>query len=305
MEVFTEYIFDDVEPATAELDVELRNTNGLYHLLHRCYSNHFPCEIRPDDILNCVLSIWAKYVVINAEKFRDFFVEHDGKKELVYFSGGTYSDARLPEFFSGLLELIKNDQANDNMSWADHQFSTTQLDDSMLRGAALLASQKEYYEYGIMLSCGFSKVRLMGNSSDWVELIRCIVLMPEVDEFVGAWKNEVIAVITEMLNGDADFWQRCITRERGGSGPQTVEGWVKVFNPIKENGEWIGNVLDKSDVLNLTCDFEINVNDNGNVFKVEIESGPTSLKINEDGYLQVANIMEVTKKKNQESAVVA
>jgi len=123
-----------------------KSPNAIYELLYKGYSWHIPIQLRPDDILNSVGAIWAKYIVIKSEEFRDFFVDHDGKKELVYMSGGSYSENRLPEFFKGLLDLVKADQNNDNMNWLEFNSAVSVQSDQFYRNAVLLASQKEYYE---------------------------------------------------------------------------------------------------------------------------------------------------------------
>ena len=124
-----------------------KSPNGIYELLHKGYSRHIPIQLRPDDILNSVGAIWAKYIVIKSEEFRDFFVNHEGKKELVYMSGGSYSENRLPEFFKGLIDLVKDDQNDDNMSWLEFNSIVSVQSDQFYRNAVLLASQKEYYDY--------------------------------------------------------------------------------------------------------------------------------------------------------------
>ena len=246
-----------------------KSPNAIYELLHKGYSWHIPIQLRPDDILNSVGAIWAKYIVIKAEEFRDFFVEHEGKKELVYMSGGTYSENRLPEFFRGLLDLVKNDQDNDNMSWLEFNSTVSVQSDQFYRNAVLLASQKEYYEYKCMLCCGFSDVELLGSENDWQKLIDNISNMPCPDNKLKSWRDSLIKMVEGMISGNEDFWQTCVTKERGGSGPQTIQGWIVNFSPFDESGKW-SPVLEKSDLLDLTVDFPLKVDDNGHEFDLKI-----------------------------------
>ena len=262
----------DVEPIKVQdyhLDGIGKSKNAIYELLHKGYSWHMPIKLRPDDILNAIGAIWAKYIVIKAEEFRDFFVNHEGKKELLYQSGGSYSEGRLPEFFSGLIALIKDDQDDDNMSWLDFE-STVSIDtDQFYRNAVLLASQKEYYEYKCTLSCGFSEVELLGTDEDWLKLVENINKMPCPDEHLEKWRDDMKSMVNKMVEGSEDFWQRCVTKERRGSGPQTIEGWIVNFTPFDEAGNW-HETLDKSDLLDLTVDFPLKVDDNGNEFDLKI-----------------------------------
>jgi len=290
----------------------MKNSNGLYKLLKCGYSWHIPIEIRPDDILNNVTCIWAKYIVGNAEKFRDFFVDHEGKKKLTYCSDGSYSENRMPEFMAGLISLIKEDQSKDNMSWATADFTTTSDTDKFVRSTAMLASQKEYYEYGICLACGFPSITLLGTKKDWLKLLDSIVDMPALDQELSLWRDDLYAVVKKMQTDSEDFWQSCLTRHPYGSGSQAkIEGWITVFNPINENCDWI-SIIDDKDVLNLTADFDLAIDDNGNKFDLKIESGPTQI-IENDGVLSVSNNFLIKnkadlpnpEKKNDEFTVIS
>ena len=196
----------------------IRNNNGLFQLLELGYSYDTPVEIRPDDVLNTVGCIWAKYLILNAEKFRRQFVTHEGKKELTYVTGGTYSTERVPEVIKGLLKLVNEDQDSDKLGWLNADFSTSTDLDKLVRVSALLASQKEYYKYSSMFCCGFSEVTLMGSEEDWDLLVEKIRQMPELDDQIGIWRETLSSTITQMRKGSEDFWNNAITRSGGGSG---------------------------------------------------------------------------------------
>ena len=282
---------EPIEDIDHEYMEKVQHTNALFRLLQRGYSHHVPITIRPDDILNTIVCIWAKYIVLNAEKFRDFFVNHEGKKTLTYQSGGTFADNRLQEFMDGLIVLIKEDQDNDNLSWAEYLSSVTIPSDHLVRSAAMLASQKEYYEYRIHLACGFSQVRLEGDDDDWDALELAVLSMPLPDSHLLNWQLRLVNTIREMRTGAEEFWQRCMVQQGFGSGPQDYDGWILDFNPINEKGEWM-ETMEDDDILNLTVDFDLNVNDNGNEFELKVEAGPTRM-VDRDGMLAVANAFEL------------
>lgn len=259
----------------------LQKTNGLLRVLQIGYSQHVPVAIRPDDVLNAIGCLWAKYVGIHAERLRRFFVSHEGRKTLEYKSAGEYSHGRLPEFVAGLTALIKNDQENDNLSWLEFDGSTTNPGDRFVRAAAMLASQKAYYDYRVTLCCGFSYVTLLGTDADWDAVEFAIQAMPTPDDDVGNWQRRLLHTIAGMRSGEEAFWQRCITNQAFGSGPRDYDGWILDFNPFNERGEWLAR-LEDDDVLDLTVDFPLHVNDNGREFDVFIEAGPTQLR--QDGY---------------------
>lgn len=280
---------------------KISKSNGLFRTLQLGYSRHIPIAIRPDDVMNTVGCIWAKYIVLNSERFRSFFVNHEGKKVLEYKSGGTYSRERLPEFMNGLIELVKKDQDNDNLSWMDLDATTTTDTDRFVRCAATLASQKEYYEYRVTLECGFSLVKLLGTKHDWDMLEQRIQSMATPDDALKAWQERLLKTITGMRSGDESFWQRCLVGERG-SGSVYYYGWILDFNPIDEKGSWMSTIEDE-DILDLTVDFEIKVDDNGRKFKVNVEAGTTGVNL-VDNTLQPANTFSV-QESGQEALVLS
>lgn len=269
----------------------IKNSNGLFRLLEAGYSWHVPIYISPDDVANNICCIWSKYVFLNAEKLRSFFVQHDGKKKLTYYSTGRYHPDRMPEFMDGLTCLISADQDNDNLSWMDYSSSISMPTDRLIRTVAKLASQKAYYEYQCVLCCGFSQVELGGTLEDWERLWKLVEDMPTPDDFLTIWRAKLLQTITGMLSGEEDFWQRCLTTERYGSGGQTKRtGWILNFNPINDAGEVLALIEDK-DILDLTVDFDLNVDDNGNVFDLNISAGPT--RVGAGDYLAVQNTFQV------------
>jgi hypothetical protein len=270
---------------------DIKNSNGLFRLLEAGYSWHVPVYISPDDVANNICCIWSKYVFLNAEKLRSFFVQHDGKKKLTYYSSGRYHPDRMPEFMDGLTCLISADQDKDNLSWMDYSSTVSMPTDRLIRTVAKLASQKAYYEYQCVLCCGFSQVELGGTLEDWERLWKLVEDMPTPDDFLTIWRAELLQTITGMLSGEEDFWQRCLTTERYGSGGQTKRtGWILNFNPINDKGE-ILEVLEDKDILDLTVDFDLNVDDNGNVFDLNISAGPT--RVGAGDYLAVQNTFQV------------
>ena len=284
----------DVTPFTGNKDWALSGTNnGLFDILYKGYSNHIPIKIRPDDIFNTVSSIWGKYIVLNAEKFREHFVQHEGKKELTYFSGGSYSDDRMEEFVEGLKDLVQKDQDGVNTNWLNGSFSTSKTSDNLIRSCALLASQQKYYEYSCTLCCGFSEIVLEGTEEDWGALLLGLYSMPTLgDDRLSQWKVSILGTVGEMPLGEEDFWQTAVTEKQYGSGGQsTKNGWILNFNPFNEKGEWLTE-LDDKDMLNLTNSFPVHIYDNGDDFDVQISAGPSMIEWNND-HLQVKNLVKI------------
>lgn len=280
----TEWMIKDV--------AKIQKSNGLFRLLEAGYSWHQPIFISPDDVVNNIACIWSKYVFLNAEKFRDQLVKHDGKKELVYLASGMYHQDRMPEFMDGLARLMSADQENDNLSWMKYESSITMPTDKLIRSVAKLASQKAYYQYEACLSCGFPSVELGGTLEDWEGVNDLILKMPTLnDTFLLAWQARLLNLIWGMLSGEEDFWQRCLTSERYGSGGQVNRtGWILEFNPIDESGQPL-NVVKNKDILDLTVDFDLKINDNGHEFMTNVSAGPTQVAIGD--FMTVQNFFHI------------
>jgi len=297
--------FNDIEVWDHNIFPPKNNNSGLFQTLFTGYCEHRPVEISPDDFLNTIVTLWSKYVNIHAEAFRHHFVEHSGRKKLEYVSGGTYSEGRHQEFLDGLIDLVKKDQASDHFAWADLNFSTTVAQDRLIRSAASLASQKKYYEYHCTLLCGLPEIRLSGTEQDWFSLYLSIESMPVFDSGMSNWKKQLLGILTHFVsaNEDFDFWQSVITKTPMGSGHQDYEGWVIVFSPFKENGEWHRKSIAPEEVLNCEVDFEINVDDNGNKFVLNCSSGVDGAEENEDGSIKPNKRIEFVKRDDYAEAM--
>ena len=57
--------------------------NGLVCAVHLAYHRHYPLVLTPDAVWMCIAQGFAHHVSQNAEKLRNMFVDHDGKKTLV------------------------------------------------------------------------------------------------------------------------------------------------------------------------------------------------------------------------------
>ena len=69
-----------------------RTTNNFINAFLDAYNFHKTLKIRPDDIKLQILTIISICVNNNPEKFRNYFVDHEGKKNLVVKSD-TFSAA--------------------------------------------------------------------------------------------------------------------------------------------------------------------------------------------------------------------
>jgi len=62
--------------------------NGFVYCCIASYNTHHNLVLRPDDVWHTIISQFALYVNANSEKMRSYFVDHEGKKELVVKANG-------------------------------------------------------------------------------------------------------------------------------------------------------------------------------------------------------------------------
>lgn len=278
-------------------------SNSLYEGLHHAYNFHEKIKISPDNVYNTICCIWAKYINLNAEKFRNQIVTHEGQKTIRFFTDTfNWTDELVHQHFNFFISEINKDQENSSIKWMNEEFSTTDNVDKFVRKSAMLASQKAYYRYESMLMCWFPEIVILGELEEWNKLKDVVNSMPTYDAQMKEWQNKLVMVIDKFIacdNSDEEFWQAPFTCTGGGSGsPDSYTGWATVFNPFNEKGEWNTTYkglsdgrknykwynVAENDLLNLTVDFDIELYDMGgqHIGKLKIDAGPTVVEYDSD-----------------------
>lgn len=276
--------------------------NGLLKAITRAYNNHNILTISPDDVMNNICCVWSKYLLLNAEKFRSQIVQHEGKKVLTVLTPQNtfWDDDLLHSHMKALSGLINLD--NESVKWMDVRFSTSTRMDTMIRNVALLASQKEYYAYHSRTLCWLPRINLLGTEHDWRVLETKIEEMPTFDMEQDYWKTMLLWVISKFVAADEDdiaFWQAPLTHSPGGSGAiDYYTGWVTVFNPFNEKGDWGHRdpnsdylKVKVADMLDLSVSFDIVCEDDSGVKHgtLKVHAGPTRMNASKELGLQVEN----------------
>lgn len=226
-------------------------TNPLISSMLYAYNQHWEMVFSPDDIWLTIANGFAKHINLNAEELRSKFVDWDSKKNITvrrdtFVKGSPTNDwpGAFEEFSDQIAKFIGKKR---DLIVSD--FSTTGPVEKAASEVVLMDAMQAYFSYTMRTMSGFSKVTLLGETSDW-ESIKVRVqnlaeydlewwtkhLEPVIDQFVAASKGNV----------DQDFWQRAVNRW-GGSGRDDVGGWVTTFMPyLKKNKknpclDWVGS----------------------------------------------------------------
>ena len=138
------------EVASEDKDVCFDQDFGFFSAILACYNNHWVLKTSPDDWWNVIVRNVAQMIDDNGEKnkVRDFFVNHEGKKEIAIELPGRLDDIPydwlFDQFSEGIRQNIKNPGYVDLMK-AD--FSTTTSNQLVATEIMLMSSLQKYFEY--------------------------------------------------------------------------------------------------------------------------------------------------------------
>ena len=260
---------------------DYRTQNNFINAFLNAYNYHKTLVLRPDDIKLQILTIISICVNNNAEKYRSYFVDHDGKKELIVKSPVFSADYFCQKFAELLDENIKD------KNFASHytsRFTTTNQIISTVNNITLMNTLKEYFSFTMMLDCGIPAVVLEGTDEDWVKLnesyqyfksvfgdselkdwfrqfdkiMELFMMMRKINlpnETQSIWSSIMSYIITtnntnnckneENLIYIKEMWKRVISYiPQGSGGDKILGGWVRLFVPYNSKNKLIGG-LDK------------------------------------------------------------
>lgn len=261
------------------------NGRSKHHLLNailHAYNNHVGLRLTPDDILQCFSSVVVQCINDNSEKYRDVFVNHQGKKKLVVVTEtppGVFDWGSLLGLMSA--EIDKNVKTSLGL---ESEFSNTTDVTRSVSHMMKMAAFKSYFSYGFMLCCGIRKVQLTGTLDDWLKLrekvVKCLGIFVNRGDMVN-WGRHFVSVLNMLIetyqctagtgekntgimgtlknlvsrksgtasSAVADFWSRIVTYVPYGSGGQSyISGWSQVLFPGTKYNKFPEklNVLDSS-----------------------------------------------------------
>ena len=226
-------------------------TNSFVSAVHMAYDQHYPLVLSPDAIWMCIAQGFANHVNQNAEKLRHLFVEHEGKKEIVFqrddFIKGSPTNP-WPEVFEDFSQQIRKHVGDKTHALITPEFTTTGAVERAAAQVVLMNTFKAYFSYQVMTMCGIPEVTLEGTVDDWKKLRDKALalawydlewwtksLKPVLDQFVSAAEGHV----------DREFWSK-IYKCHGGSGGPYITGWIVTLFPyIGTSAHKPNHTLDK------------------------------------------------------------
>lgn len=220
-------------------------SNALITAVYYSFAQHIPLELSPDVIFNTILQGVSMHVSTDPEKFRNVFVFHAGKKELITRNDclvkGNWDnnwEVSIADLGRQIMEDMSGQEAKTVLS---SKFSTTTLAESTAHVASFMDVVKHYYKYTVMTMCGIPYIDILGTRDDWVKIARNITpLLTRLG--LSSWNKELLIVLQHFINafdGDVDlqFWNSIFYYHGalGSGGVASVSGWIaKLFLYVKD-----------------------------------------------------------------------
>jgi hypothetical protein len=199
------------------------------------YNRHWGLTISPDDVWLMIAHGLALHIGENAEKLREQFVSHEGKKALMvrrdgFVKGSPDNDWEgcFTEFSDQLAEYIGKKR---DLIVCD--FSTTGPIERAASEVVLMDAMQSYFAYACMTMSGFRDITLTGTVEDWKKVRDKAYAISEFG--LTWWTDHLIPTLDQFVaaaegNPDIEFWKRMINYS-GGSGASTISGWAVTFSP--------------------------------------------------------------------------
>ena len=201
--------------------------------IYEAYGNHYNLRTGPEDWWYTIIQTVALAIDENSknQEVRDFFVQHDGKKELEVIIGSP--PLKLDNIdYNWLFEqfsqkIAENINVPEYVQQMIPDFTTTTSVHRIVSQITLMSSVQEYFEYTAYTMCGIPAIEMRGTEEDWVNLgmkIKALrqTLQP-IENVIGQWSwwdkvEEISDKLLDTFNGNPneDWWSRIITEKRFG-----------------------------------------------------------------------------------------
>jgi len=235
--------------------------NYLVNVLHVCFMNHIPLQLRADDIWICIMQQLSIHVNANSEKLRNKFVDYDGKEIIRVVDNSLNINATnndwsnvINQFAKESKKLVKSQEDNQHIvDIATCTFTTSNQITQLASQVSLFSVLSSYIDYRTMTRCGIPKIILNGKYNDWkllkskCEYLKYYDLNWWLDSDLLNIINKIIETVEFIDNNkvaqiDLEFWSS-IYRFRQRSGGATINGWINVLFPyiMDKKNEYVKN----------------------------------------------------------------
>eukprot|EP01084_Bolivina_argentea_P058715 107199_1 len=133
--------------------------------LEIAFFKHYPLSLSVSQIWILILQAVGMHIDENAEKLRNKFVKHQGKKDLIVNRPNFVKGSRNNKWDDVILEFVQQIDKNtidDIVDLLDCKYSNTTITERIAGKVAIMDIMKHYFNYVMMCGCGFQQIRLKG-----------------------------------------------------------------------------------------------------------------------------------------------
>merc|ERR1712013_934141 len=195
---------------TSTKNVHTNGNYGFFSAVLESYNNHWALRTTPEDWWYTIIYKIARAIDKSSAKpsVRDFFVSHEGKKQLTVKVGPSVYGVDYAWFLNQMTQQIAdNIKVSQYVDALKSDFSTSTDCHVICSEISVMASLQEYFEYRMYLSCGIPAIEMEGT----VENI--------CDRLVETYEGNV----------DTEWWSKIFSTRQGfvsgGQPPTFYEGW--------------------------------------------------------------------------------
>lgn len=216
------------------------------------FADHRPVSLSPDVIWMLISQAFSHEVNASPERFRDRFVDFDGKVDLIVETGeALYSPAfDWTGTIDGFAEKIDSGTKSDVARLLTADFTTTGTVERMASEIVLMETTQAFFEFIVMkLGCGIPSVTLTGTQEDWQAVLDKTDRLQQLG--AGSWVQDLKPVLEQFVqaaagNPDQAFWQDIVMKNtpqslRGGNcsldPPTNLDGWFLKLLPYDRMGK--------------------------------------------------------------------
>ena len=265
--------------------------NGFVWAAYHAYSAHHHLVIRPEDVWFAILTQMSFYINAHAEELRSFFVDHEGQKEL----NAVHDVADFGFLAVQMTELIAKNVIDPELrEWVMPSFTTTTADDKVVGAVLFMGAMQSYFSYKMSIDCGLPSVTLLGEVSDWIDILRRLDKIDLLGEEPRQFASMLRPIVRHMIlsfesptNGEvAHFWNTIVHRHALFSGTDYLSGWLTAFCYWSETGETkrLGNrnvlfedtkfpIVDIDDIPAGFASVPVKVDDRGDMYQATMVAG--------------------------------
>jgi len=201
---------------------------GFFNTILSAYAHHWGLRTSPDDWWYTIVRRVALAIDNNSKKesVKDFFVDHEGKKELRVELGQSLYTADYTWFFQQMTNQVDaNIKKKEYVRTMRSDFGTSTSEHQIATNIAIMSSVQEFFQFIGGIACGIPRVDMLGSLEDWQKLKSKFENLSDLLQPIkadigldGTWWQTASDVFEKLLetyqgNPDKEWWKRIIVDE--------------------------------------------------------------------------------------------